>query len=363
MSDISPQFDESTVISTSRLTKAYDRLVAVNDLHLQVMRGDVFGFLGPNGSGKTTTIRMLLGLIRPTAGRAILFGMDNAYQLPAILQRIGAIVETPVFYPYLSGLDNLRAIAASSGMVSGKSNDRRLEEVLELVELREYAGLAYNKYSLGMKQRLGIAAALLTDPELVLLDEPTNGLDPTGMIEIRKLIQRLAELGKTIFLSSHMLHEVQQVCNRVGILHRGNLIKQGNVGEMLRHQEQVEVRLSGEEETQRARHILQQARENGAGWLIDAKVEQDSKGKRLLLVNAPADRSAEINAILARADLFAAEIHPRQGSLEDLFLQAMAESPLAPMQQTQEHVGMEALADGWKQEETAVSDGEKRGVK
>ncbi|MBO0782732.1 MAG: AAA family ATPase, partial [Ktedonobacteraceae bacterium] len=212
-------------------------------------------------------------------------------------------------------------------------------------------------------QRLGIAAALLTDPELVLLDEPTNGLDPTGMIEIRKLIQRLAELGKTIFLSSHMLHEVQQVCNRVGILHRGNLIKQGNVGEMLRHQEQVEVRLSGEEETQRARHILQQTRENGVSWLIDAKVEQDSKGKRLLLVNAPADRSAEINAILARADLFAAEIHPRQGSLEDLFLQAMAESPLAPMQQTQEHVGMEALADGWKQEETAVSDGEKRGVK
>ncbi len=128
--------DENVVISTSRLTKAFGNLVAVNDLHLQVMRGDVFGFLGPNGSGKTTTIRMLLGLIRPTAGRAVIFGMDNAYQLPLILQRIGAIVETPIFYPYLSGVDNLRVIAAASGMVSGKASQRRIDEVLDIVELR-----------------------------------------------------------------------------------------------------------------------------------------------------------------------------------------------------------------------------------
>src|SRR6266480_8454 len=127
-------YDSNIVISTNRLTKAFGKLVAVNDLHLQVMRGDVFGFLGPNGAGKTTTIRMLLGLIRPTAGRAILFGMDNAHLLPEILVRVGAIVETPVFYPYLSGLDNLRVIAAASGMMSGKSNDRRLAEVLEIVE-------------------------------------------------------------------------------------------------------------------------------------------------------------------------------------------------------------------------------------
>lgn len=218
MDDISPQYDGSTIISTSRLTKAFGKLVAVNDLELQVMRGDVFGFLGPNGSGKTTTIRMLLGLIRPTAGRAILFGMDNTYQLPAILQRIGAIVETPVFYPYLSGIDNLRVIAASSGMASGNVNDRRIVEVLDIVELRSYEKLAYRKYSLGMKQRLGIAAALLTDPELVMLDEPTNGLDPAGVIEICRLIKRLSALGKTIFLSSHILYEVQQVCNRVAIL-------------------------------------------------------------------------------------------------------------------------------------------------
>ncbi len=131
MSDNLPQYDDATVISTSRLTKAFGKLVAVNDLNLQVMRGDVFGFLGPNGSGKTTTIRMLLGLIRPSAGRAVIFGMDNAYQLPLILQRIGAIVETPIFYPYLSGIDNLRVIAANSGMVIGQANDHRLAEVLE----------------------------------------------------------------------------------------------------------------------------------------------------------------------------------------------------------------------------------------
>ena len=191
------------IISTSRLTKAFGRLVAVNDLHLQVMQGDVFGFLGPNGSGKTTTIRMLLGLIRPTAGRAIIFGMDTAQQLPSILPRMGAIVETPVFYPFLSAIDNLRVVGAASGMVWSKANQRRIDEVLELVELHAQARMLYRKYSLGMKQRLGIAAALLTDPELVLLDEPTNGLDPAGMFEIRQLIQRLAALGKTIFLSSH----------------------------------------------------------------------------------------------------------------------------------------------------------------
>src|SRR5579864_5489952 len=160
--------ESDVIISTTRLTKAFGKLVAVNELNLQVMRGDVFGFLGPNGSGKTTTIRMLLGLIRPSAGRATLFGMDIADQLPAILHRLGAIVETPVFYPFLSGIGNLRVVMANSGMALGRVNNHRLEEVLDLVELRAYGKLAYRKFSLGMKQRLGIAAALLTDPELVM---------------------------------------------------------------------------------------------------------------------------------------------------------------------------------------------------
>src|SRR2546429_7982097 len=279
--DISHQYSDNIVISTSRLTKAFGKLVAVNDLHLQVMRGDVFGFLGPNGSGKTTTIRMLLGLIRPTAGRAIIFGMDTTQQMPLILPRIGAIVETPVFYPYLSAVDNLRVIGAASGMVSGKANRRRIDEVLELAELRAQAKLAYRKYSLGMKQRLGIAAALLADPELVLLDEPTNGLDPAGMFEIRQLIHRLAALGKTIFLSSHLLNEVQQVCNRVAILQKGNLIKQGNVRELLRGSEQVLVRLNTLEEIQQAKTILEAAKQQGADWINAVQIGRASCRERV----------------------------------------------------------------------------------
>jgi len=339
VSETLPQYNGTTVISTHRLTKVYGKLVAVNDLHLQVMRGDVFGFLGPNGSGKTTTIRMLLGLIRPTAGRAVLFGMDNAHQLPAILQRIGAIVETPVFYPYLSGLDNLRVIAASSGMMSGPSNDQRLAEVLEIVELQSYEKLTYSKYSLGMKQRLGIAAALLADPELVLLDEPTNGLDPVGVIEIRRLIARLSELGKTIFLSSHMLHEVQQICNRVAILQKGNLVQQGNVSDLLREGEQVEVRMDNEEDMQSALYFLQQAREQGANWIRTINMAQNRRGQATLVIDTPQMHASEINAILARNNLFAAEIHPREGSLEALFLKVTTPSPASL------HLGMEALAD------------------
>ena len=356
------QYDGNTIISTSRLTKVFGNLVAVNDLHLQVMRGDVFGFLGPNGSGKTTTIRMLLGLIRPTAGRAIMFGMDNAYQLPAILQRIGAIVEMPIFYPYLSGLDNLRVIAAASGMVSGPANDRRLAEVLEIVELRSYEKLAYRKYSLGMKQRLGIAAALLTDPELVLLDEPTNGLDPAVVFEIRQLIQRLSSLGKTIFISSHILYEIQQVCNRVAILQKGNLVKQGDVSELMRTREQVEVRLNREDETLYAQNILQQARTQGMDWITDIHVERNRQNQSLLLIDAPIARSAEINALLARQNLFAAELHPRQGSLEEVFLQLTGQPGQEP------RVGMAALADAPPMQYPPVpgselSSGGKRGIR
>ncbi|MEO8953635.1 MAG: ABC transporter ATP-binding protein [Ktedonobacteraceae bacterium] len=318
--DIATQSDDIVIISTSRLTKAFGNLVAVNDLHLQVMRGDVFGFLGPNGSGKTTTIRMLLGLIRPTAGRAIIFGMDNSYQLPAILQRIGAIVETPVFYPYLSGKDNLHAVAAASGMISGSASNRRVEEVLEIVELRAQAKDAFRKYSLGMKQRLGIGAALLNDPELVLLDEPTNGLDPAGVFEIRQLIQRLSTLGKTIFISSHILYEIQHVCNRVAILQRGNLIKQGAVSELLQPNEQIIVRLNTAEETQQAFALLQQSRENGLQWITNARIEMNRANMSIIRIDAPRVRSAEINALLAQNRLFAAEIHPQEGSLEEVFL-------------------------------------------
>ncbi|GCF11958.1 ABC transporter ATP-binding protein [Dictyobacter arantiisoli] len=322
MSDILPSYDGPAVISTQRLTKAFGKLVAVNDLNLQVMQGDVFGFLGPNGSGKTTTIRMLLGLIHPTAGRSMLFGMDTTSYLPAILQRIGAIVETPTFYPYLSGIDNLRALAANSGMVSGSANNRRYEEVLDIVELRNYQKLAYRAYSLGMKQRLGIAAALLADPELVMLDEPTNGLDPAGVIEIRTLIQRLASLGKTIFLSSHILSEVQQVCNRVAILQKGNLVKQGAVKDLLREKEQIEIRMNHVEELEAAYAWLSQLKKQDTHWIGQLTLAQNAQQQAILLVDAPAARSAELNKLLAQRELFAAELHSHEGSLEAVYLQA-----------------------------------------
>jgi ABC-2 type transport system ATP-binding protein len=334
-----PPDNRDIVISTSGLTKAFGKLIAVNDLNLQVMRGDVFGFLGSNGSGKTTTIRMLLGLIRPTAGQAILFGLDNARQLPAILLRIGAIVETPTFYPYLSGLDNLRVVAANSGMVLGKANHRRIEEVLDVVELQAYGKLAYRKYSLGMKQRLGVAAALLTDPELVMLDEPTNGLDPSGMIEIRQLIRRLSSLGKTIFLSSHLLAEIQQVCNRVAILRKGTIVKQGDVKELLRDREQIEVRIGQSEQTTNAFNVLRQSQEQDATWIKNIGVEQGKDGTPLLIIDAPLARSAEINRLLAQNDLFASHIYPREGNLEEVFLEATTVNSAAYM-----HNGMQRLA-------------------
>ncbi len=346
MEDRIPAHDNAIVISTNRLTKAFGNLVAVNDLNLQVMRGDVFGFLGPNGSGKTTTIRMLLGLIRPSAGRAVLFGMDNAYQLPAILQRVGAIVETPTFYPYLSGIDNLHVIAANSGMLLGKANASRYREVLNIVELEVDQKMVYRKYSLGMKQRLGIAAALLADPELVMLDEPTNGLDPAGVIEIRKLIQRLSSLGKTVFLSSHILSEVQQVCNRVAILRKGNLIKQGDVKELLREQEQIEIRMNQLSETERAQRLILQFREQGAGWINRVSVEKNKYEQPILMLDAPTTHSAEVNMFLARNNLFAAEIHPREGSLEEIYLQVVQAPAIPGMQQaTNTRSSTEAVAE------------------
>lgn len=315
------EHSQEHVISTSRLTKAFDTLVAVNDLHLEVLRGDVFGFLGPNGSGKTTTIRMLLGLIRPTAGSISLFGLDNSTHLREILPRVGAIVETPVFYPYLSGVDNLRIVAAASGMQPGKANQARIDEVLSLVDLAARGKDAYRKYSLGMKQRLAIGAALLTDPELILLDEPTNGLDPAGVHEMRQLILRLAAIGKTIFLSSHILYEIQQVCNRVAILQKGNLLKQGNVQELLSEGKRLVIRLGTPEETEQAEVILHQASQHEMDWIAGVSSGTEKNNLPALFVDAPAARSQEIIALLARRDLFIAEMYQSEASLEEFFLE------------------------------------------
>jgi ABC-2 type transport system ATP-binding protein len=320
-----PSEDASSVIKTAGLTKTFGSLVAVNDLRLEVKRGDVFGFLGPNGSGKTTTIRMLLGLIRPTSGQIYLFGMDNATHLSATLLRLGALIETPVFYPYLSGLDNLRVLAARSGMKLGKANNHRIDTVLDLIDLHDRANDLYRTYSLGMKQRLGIGAALLTDPELILLDEPTNGLDPAGVHEIRLLILRLAALGKTIFLSSHLLYEVQQVCNRVAILHKGRLLKQGNVEELL-HTERVVVHLRTAEETEQAFTLLRRIHAHSTTWIKDVSRGVDIQQNRVIFVDVPLTRSSEIAALLAEQRLFPAELYHYQATLEAFFLDATTSS-------------------------------------
>lgn len=315
------EHSQEQVIATSHLTKSFDTRVAVNDVNLEVLRGDVFGFLGPNGAGKTTTIRMLLGLIQPTEGSIALFGLDTSKHLREVLPRVGAIVETPVFYPYLSGVDNLRIVAAASGMQLGKANQARIDEVLTLVDLAARGRDAYRKYSLGMKQRLAIGAALLTDPELILLDEPTNGLDPAGVHEMRQLILRLAAIGKTVFLSSHILYEIQQVCNRVAILQHGRLLKQGNVQELLHEGRRLVVRLGTPEETAQAQVILQQASQHELNWIASVSSGTDKNNLPALFVEAPAARSQEIMALLARRDLFIAEMYQSEASLEDFFLE------------------------------------------
>jgi ABC-2 type transport system ATP-binding protein len=210
------------------LTKRYGDLVAVDDVHLTVKAGDVFGYLGPNGAGKTTSLRMLLGLIRPTAGSIELFGRDPLVQGAHALDGVAGFVEAPAFYPYLSGRRNLRLLADYD---QPRTRDR-VEEVLELVELRERGDDRVGGYSHGMKQRLGIAASLLRSPRLLLLDEPTTGLDPAGMRDMRLLVRRLSGEGITVLLSSHLLAEVEELCNRVAIIRKGRIVYEGALAEL-----------------------------------------------------------------------------------------------------------------------------------
>ena len=214
-----------TIVHTEHLTKRYGDRLAVDDVNLTVRRGEVYGFLGPNGAGKTTTLRMLLGLIRPTSGSAVV--LDAAPGAPAGVRQVGALVEGPGFYPYLSGRDNLRVMARYQGV-----EDRAVDLVLDRVDLRSRAGDKFKAYSLGMKQRLGVASALLGDPDLLVLDEPTNGLDPAGMADMRQLLVELAAHGQTVLLSSHLLTEVQEICDRVGVINNGRLLMESTVADL-----------------------------------------------------------------------------------------------------------------------------------
>jgi ABC-2 type transport system ATP-binding protein len=229
------------VLAARDLTKRYGQRLAVDRLDLEVRRGEIDGFLGPNGAGKTTTIRMMLGLIAPSGGRVELFGAELARDRAHLLPRVGALIEQPALHTYMSGRGNLRAVAAVLGGVP----EARMETVLELVGLAARQGDRVSTYSLGMKQRLGVAVALLNDPDLLILDEPANGLDPAGIVEMRDLLRRLADGGKTVFLSSHVLHEVQQLCTRVAIIHLGRLVTETTVEDLVKGRGEFAVALDG----------------------------------------------------------------------------------------------------------------------
>ena len=290
------------VVRTSGLTKVYGNgVVAVDHLDLNVRRGEVYGFLGPNGAGKTTTLRMLLGLIRPTSGTAVVAGHAPGH--PAGLRRLGAIVETPAFYPYLSGFDNLRVLAGYSGAPLA-----RIRPALDQVELTPRAGDPFSQYSMGMKQRLGVAAALVKDPELLVLDEPTNGLDPQGMIDMRRLIVELGRGERTVLISSHILSEVEQMCTRIGVVQRGRLVAEGSIEE-LRGGSFLIVRGAPRE---RAREVLEGAAGPGT-------VTAGDDGA--LHVKVEAARAADLNARLVGAGVAVSELRMTKRSLEDVFLE------------------------------------------
>jgi ABC-2 type transport system ATP-binding protein len=334
------------VLRTIGLTKHFGRQVAVHHLNLEVHRGDVYGLLGPNGSGKTTTLRMVLGLIWPTAGEIVLFGgpLAEGTHRQAVLHRIGAIVEQPAFHPYLSGRDNLLGVATFAGLAINAATRSRVDEALAQVGLSPRARDAYRKYSLGMKQRLGIAAALFTNPELIVLDEPTNGLDPAGMVEVRALIGHLAQQGTTVLLSSHLLHEVQQVCTRVAILKEGVLLAQGEVAALLAAHGGIQLGFTVPEALPRAAGVIQAAIGPDVPWLrgwqyvLPESGAWTPPGGWLLLVDAPVERAAEVNALLGAQGIYAAEVRRREASLEQYFLALtgeahVAQPPAAPIPQ------------------------------
>jgi ABC-type multidrug transport system ATPase subunit len=291
----------NALIETRNLTKSYgSRIVAVDSLNLTVRRGEVYGFLGPNGAGKTTTLRMLLGLIRPTSGTASVLGRPPGD--PEGLARVGALIESPAFYPHLSGWRNLRVIARYAGVPK-----ERIEAALEAVELKERASDKFKTYSQGMKQRLGVAAALFKDPELLILDEPTNGLDPAGMADMRALIRRLASGDRTVLLSSHLLGEVEQICDRVGVIRSGKLVAEGTVGE-LRGRARLLVRA---DPMDRARQLVEEMPE----------VAQVQVSDGALVLATDAAQAGEIARDLVTSGVLVSELRRVERSLEETFLE------------------------------------------
>ena len=300
---------QALAVETHGLTKRYSTgVLAVNDLDLRVRTGEVYGFLGPNGAGKTTTLRLLSGLILPTSGSALVAGALPGS--PASLARMGAMVETPAFYPYLSGRDNLRVVARYAGVPKS-----RIEPVLKLVDLTDRARHKFKTYSTGMKQRLGVAAALLKGPDLLILDEPTSGLDPQGTMEMRALIKELKQGGRTVLLSSHLLNEVELTCDRVGVIANGKLVAEGTVDEL-------RARSGGRTLVIRATP-LEQARR-----LLESilKPDQVKVVDDALVLSVDPSQAASINRRLVADGVDVSELRVSEQSLETIFLE-LTETP------------------------------------
>lgn len=296
------------VVEVRDLTKTYGSLAAVDGVSLTVHRGEVFGFLGPNGAGKTTTLRMLLGLIRPTSGDVTVLGGRAGD--PNSLRRIGSLIEGPGFYPYLTGRTNLQTVARYAGVPASA-----VGPALEVVGLADRAGDKFGSYSLGMKQRLGVAAALLKDPELVILDEPTNGLDPQGMRDMRDLIVDLGRQGRTVILSSHLMGEVQQICERVAVIDRGRIVKEGTV-EQLRGETELEVVATPTDTALATLRALSS---------VDTARTEDGR----LLVKAGTRHTAEIVRSLVQAGVAVTGVRRRERELEDVFFDLTTHRPVA----------------------------------
>jgi len=308
---------EGLALATRNLRKSYGSRLALDGLDLSVPSGVVYGFLGPNGAGKTTTMRLLTGLIHPDAGDIELLGKPFGRRDRHRLFDVGALIESPSFYPFLSGRENLRAIGAAGA----PSSPKRIDELLELVDLTDRASDKVSGYSLGMKQRLGIAGALLSDPQLLLLDEPANGLDPAGIVAMRETLRRLAAGGKTVFVSSHILGEVQVMVDMIGIITAGRLVREGPIKELLNDEGVVRVRLaSGQSEPA----ISALAPLVGAEQITPA-----GSGDGWLVVRIAPQQSGEVNRLLAQAGIYASAI-TAGSDLEGLFLELTAAEEKEP---------------------------------
>lgn len=298
-------------LRTLGLTKRFGALTAVDGLDLEVGRGEVVGLLGPNGAGKSTTIGMILGLIAPTAGMAEVAGINVRADPASAMSHVGAIAEAPSFYPYLSGRDNLVALA----LIRGGAALGRVDGALARVGLADRARSAFRTYSLGMRQRLGIASTLIADPALVILDEPTNGLDPAGQREIRALVRELANEGRAVLLASHLLHDVQQIADRVVVIHRGKLVMSGTVAQMIGRAGGYRVEVVDPGRAAAVLRVLP--------FVRDVRIDGN-----VLAVGTEERSGAGINRALAEAGIYAETIERQTATLEEVFME-LTEGPSA----------------------------------